>query len=123
MQMRAVTRVVGWLWFVVPLALLSYVVWHDVHSEFIRFSYYLVVWGGLLALSGCGGWFLVGMPGAKSVLRVASTAVALYVMLNFLIAWSNAPHYGGHNFFLYSYLWLVIVFCVGSFFVAGRSAA
>ena len=121
--MGKLVRIAGWLWFIVPLVLLSYVLWHDLHGEFLRFSYYFVVWGGLLAISGCGGWFLVGMPGAKSVLRVAATAVALYVILIFLIAWGNAPYYGGHDFVFYGYLWLLVALCAGSYFIAGHRAA
>ena len=116
-------RIVGWLWLVVPLLLLGYEVWIGVHSEFIGFAYYFVSWGGLLALTLCGAWFLIGMPGAKWVLRVAAIAVALFVGLNGLIAFSNAPFYAGHDFVLYGFLMLAVAFCVASYLIAGRRAA
>src|SRR5262245_42728859 len=121
--MATLVRVTGWLWFVIPLVLLAYEIWVGVHTDFISFGFYFAVWGGLLGLSLCGGWFLVGMPGAKWVLRVAVIAVALYVALLFLITSSNAPFYGGHDFLLYVYLGLVIAFCAASCFIAGRRAA
>jgi hypothetical protein len=62
---------IGWLWFVVPLTLLGYEMWDAIHTEFLGFGFYFVVWGGLLILTLCGAWFLLGMPGAKWVLRVA----------------------------------------------------
>ncbi len=121
--MARVSRVFGWVWLVVPLVLLAYAVWSAVHTEFLSFTYYFFVWGGLLALSLCGAWFLIGMPGAKWVLRFAALAVALYVVLNGLIAWGNAPYYGGHDFLLYGYLALVVAFCGASVYVAGHNAA
>jgi hypothetical protein len=50
-------------------------------------------------------------------------AVALYVILMFLIAWSNAPYYGGHDFLFYGYLWMVIALCGASYYIVGRRAA
>jgi hypothetical protein len=121
--MSASARIVGWLWLVVPLVLLTYQVWIGVHSEFLGFAYYFVVWGGLLALALCGGWFLIGMPAAKWVLRVAAIAVALFVALNGLIASSNAQFYGGHDFEFYGYIALAVAFCIATYLIAGRRAA
>jgi hypothetical protein len=120
--MSTTARVIGWLWFVVPLALLVYQMWVDVHAEFLRFAYYFVVWGGLFVLALCGAWFLIGMPGAKWVLRTAAIAVALYVTLLGLIASSNAPFYDGHDFVLYACVALVVAFCAATCLVAGRRA-
>ena len=121
--MSASARIVRWLWFVVPLLLVAYLAWNSAHSEFVSFAYYVVAWGGLLAVALCGAWFLVGMPGAKWVLRAAAVVVALLVVLNGLIAWSNAPFYGGHDVVLYNYLVLANVFCAVTYFIAGRRAA
>jgi hypothetical protein len=116
-------RIFGWLWLVIPVALLAHQVWVDVHTDFLSFGYYFAVWGGLLAISLCGAWFLIGMPGAKWVLRTAAVAVALYVALMGLVASSNAPFYSGHDFVFYGYVALVVAFCVATYFIAGHRAA
>jgi len=94
----------------------------SVHQEFIRLSYYVVVWGFLLTLALCGFWFLVDGPGAKWVLRAAATVVALYVILMFLISSGDAPFYGGHDYSLYAYMAAGVAFCAFTFYVAGRRA-
>jgi hypothetical protein len=93
------------------------------HSEFAGFAYYVAAWGGLLLLALCGVWFLIGMSGAKWVLRVAAVIVALFVVLIGLIAWSNAPFYGGHDVVFYVYLVLAVAFCAVTYFIAGRRGA
>ena len=68
--MRAALRtVVGWVWLVGPLALLTFHIWHATQTDFIRLSYYVIVWGSLLALAVCGFWFLISGPGPSGCLE------------------------------------------------------
>ena len=116
---RAIT---GYVWLIAPLALLVYVLWSDLQRPFVNLSYYVVSWGSLLVLSLCGYWFLAKGPGAKWVLRLAALAVTLYLGLLFLVASSNAPYYGGHEYLAYALYGLIIAFCLFSVFMAGRHA-
>jgi hypothetical protein len=118
--MRTTLRaVVGWIWLAGPLALLAFHIWYSTQVSFIRLSYYVVVWGSLLALAVCGFWFLIYGPGAKWLLRAAAVAVTLFVALNFLIAWDYGGRQGNHDFLLYSVLAGVVAFCIVSIAVAG----
>lgn len=118
--MSKIRTVTGWIWLTVPLLLLVANIWVSVHEDFISLGYYVVVWGSLLLMSMCGFWFIIDGPGAKWALRAASTVVALYVILMFLISSGSAPFYGGHNNLLYAYMLAGVLFCIFSFYVAGR---
>jgi hypothetical protein len=114
--MRRVVAALGWAWFLGPLFVLAVVAWRDLHAPFLNFGYYFAVWGGLLALSLCGGWFLVGIPGAKWMLRVAALLVMSYAGLVVLLSDGGAVP---------SFYWLsaaVIGFCAATFFLASRRA-
>lgn len=83
----------------------------------LSFGYYLAVWGYLLALALCGAWFLVGMRGAKWVLRAAALTVTLYTVLFGLHTEGDAP------IAVYVSLSAIVLFCMASIALAGRSAA
>jgi hypothetical protein len=118
--MRAALRtVVGWVWLAGSLALLTFHIWHATQTDFIRLSYYVIVWGSLNALAVCGFWFLIGGPGSKWLLRAAAIIVTLFIALNFLIAWDYGGRQGNHDFLLYGVLAAVVAFCVLSIAIAG----
>ena len=114
--MRRLTTALGWVWFLGPLFVFAFVAWSDLHAPFLNFGYYFVVWGGLLGLSLCGGWFLVGMPGAKWALRVAALLVTLYAASIVLLSEGGAAP----SFYCLSAA--VIGFCAVTFFLASRRA-
>jgi hypothetical protein len=94
-------------------------IWQSVHSEFVRFSYYAFVWCSLLALAVCGFWFLIGGPGGKWLLRAAAILVALFVLLNFLLAWGHGGAHGNYDYTLYATLAAIVAFCGVTVVVAG----
>jgi len=117
---RATTRiVVAWIWMIAPLGLLALHISQSMQTEFIRLSYYVVVWSSLLALAVCGFWFLIAGPGAKWLLRAAALLVALFVAINFLIAWDYGGAQGNHDLGLYSIMCAVVSFCALTAVVAG----
>lgn len=91
---RATTRiVVAWIWMIAPLGLLALHISQSMQTEFIRLSYYVVVWSSLLALAVCGFWFL--------------------------IAWDYGGAQGNHDLGLYSIMCAVVSFCALTAVVAG----
>jgi hypothetical protein len=120
--MDTVRKVVGSIWLIVPLLFLAWHIWRSTQSDFVSLGYYAISWGSLAALALCGFWYLVAGPGAKWVLRVAGVLLALYLAALLVIAASNAPTYGGHDYLLYAAMSAGLAFCVLTYLVAGRHA-
>ena len=122
MTSHSVQTATGFAWLVLPLLLLAYFIWSDLQNDFLTLGYYVVLWGSQVLLALCGFWFLVKGPGAKWILRVAATSVALYALLIFLIAFGEGRHSGGHNYLMYTAVAVVIAFCSFTFLVTGKHA-
>lgn len=108
---------IGWVWLLGPLALFVFQLWTDIHAPFLNFEYYIVSWTSLLFLALCSAWFLIGMPGAKWVLRAAAILVALYTVLIALLT------EGGASVAIYASFAAILLFCVATIALASRRAA
>ena len=120
--MSRLRLLLGLAWILVPFAFLAFDIYNETQRDFLRWSYYLAVWGGLVLLAMSGLYFLLAMPKAPIVLRIAAVLVALYTSLGIAITVSNAPHYGGINWFALSVPLAIVTFSLFSVLVAGRSA-
>ncbi len=115
--MKRLVFAIGWVWLIGPLALLVVQLWTDFHTPFLNFGYYIVSWTTLFFLALCGAWFLIGMPGAKRVLRAAAILVALYTLLIALLT------EGGASATIYASFAAVLLCCGVTIAIANRRAA
>ena len=114
--MKRTVLAFGWVWLLGPLGLLCVTIWNDVHSSFLSFGYYFVSWASLLFLAFCGAWFLIGLPGSNTVLRIAAVTVAIYAALLWFLTEGCAAQ------MVYAGLAALLTFCGASFWVAGHRA-
>jgi hypothetical protein len=112
----------GLVWIVVPLAFLAFDMYQETQRAFVSWTYYFALWGGLAVLALSGLYFLLAMPKATAVLRTTAVLVALYTSLGIAITVSNAPFYGGIDWFALSIPLGIVAFSIFSVLVAGRSA-
>jgi hypothetical protein len=114
---RRLVFAIGWVWLLGPLASITFQLWTDFHMPFLSFEYYIVSWSSLMFLALCGAWFLIGMPGAKWVLRAAAVLVALYTLLIALLT------EGGASVAICASVAAILLFCVATIAIANRRAA
>jgi len=120
--MGAARKLIGWVWLVGPLLVLAVDIWDSTDHEFISLSYYVVVWGVLLAMALAGFWFLIGGLGARWAVIAAAVVSALYTVWLFLIAYGNAPFFGGHDYLMYGLMGAAVLFCISSVALASKHA-